>query len=615
MQRTKDNRAFEGLTLSAMGKKLELLTPESGFCQTDCLWRLRHIYEPYLASVTLPGSGVALDIGSGFGSFAIPFAAAHSGWTVWCFEPDENSFEALTLNIQRHDLSNVVALNFAVGGAAGFGTNRVLRPTEAKRLEHHIASMARKDVFSSRKDLFGFIRPGIVDSTVYDQIEYPVIPGDSLIPISPSLVKITAPYSEQDILAALKRSDFEFLVGEMWDLVRTGDVVSTENKKRKVYLPVAGRQGVALRYRPRITRSTGLDVVVPLYNNKRFVGETVASLLAARHDDIKVIVVDDGSTDGGCEFLRREFSSHKNLEILSKSNGGCASARNFGRMNSNAEFIAFVDADDLVDAQFFPELLELARYTGAEVVQGGFDFLKSVDGVTHFEDSYESLFDYAAMRQFDFFSHAAHFVPAHTLIAGQPSIWRRIYRRDFLDNKNVWFPEHIRAFDDQMFQLLTLVYAKDVPAISHVNLHYRQHDGQDIRQGDERAFYSLEMFRLVVKRGLDEGWETFDPVLRSYINTVNWSAGQLRPDLREPFLEAAAELWVFLQKALGRPSFEGLPTSLFSDPAFAVYEQIFRRKMKKFGDSLYWMHMDSPNFHVSILKRIQLMERAKEPAF
>ena len=53
---------------------------------------------------------------------------------------------------------------------------------------------------------------------------------------------------------------------------------------------------------------------------------------------------------------------------------GCASARNYGRMMSDASHIAFVDADDLPDAGLFPGLLELARQTGldhAETFQAG----------------------------------------------------------------------------------------------------------------------------------------------------------------------------------------------------------------------------------------------------
>ena len=103
-------------------------------------------------------------------------------------------------------------------------------------------------------------------------------------------------------------------------------------------------------------------------------------------------------------------------------------------------------------------------------------------------------------------------VPTWLLIQGQPSIWRRVYRRDFLDNRNIWFPEHIRAFDDQIFQLLTLQHVPDVPMLDGVHYLYRQHPAQDIKQGDERHFYSLEMFRLVFKRGISEGWNDFPPV-------------------------------------------------------------------------------------------------------
>src|SRR5690606_36653801 len=99
------------------------------------------------------------------------------------------------------------------------------------------------------------------------------------------------------------------------------------------------------------------------------------SLLAEATDDIRVIVVDDGSTDGSGDAVRDRHGDNPRLRLLHKENGGCASARNHGRMASDATHVAFVDADDMADPLLFPDLLDLARYTGAEVVQGGFRLL------------------------------------------------------------------------------------------------------------------------------------------------------------------------------------------------------------------------------------------------
>ena len=253
----------------------------------------------------------------------------------------------------------------------------------------------------------------------------------------------------------------------------------------------------------------------------------------------------------------------------------------------------------------FTGLLELARHTGAEIVQGGFEMLLTdPDGTQHSQPSYETtISEIIHARRHNFGLQTCFLVPSWLLMQGQPTIWRRIYRRDFLDNRNIWFPEHIRAFDDQIFQMLSLQNVFDVPMLDGVNYGYRQHPGQDIKQGDERSFYSLEMFRMILKRGVTEGWNDFRPVLQSYINTVNWCWTGLRPDLRPAFVKGAAELWVYAQNTLGPGTFNGLPLDQFAPPDFAYYVAGFNDRLKALENSYGSIYLDSITMHPGMLAK------------
>jgi glycosyltransferase involved in cell wall biosynthesis len=87
-----------------------------------------------------------------------------------------------------------------------------------------------------------------------------------------------------------------------------------------------------------------VSVVVPSYNMARFVPLTVESALTQDYPRVEVIVVDDGSTDGSLEALRR-FGGRINL--IEQTNSGACAARNRGLRESRGEFIAFLDCDDL----------------------------------------------------------------------------------------------------------------------------------------------------------------------------------------------------------------------------------------------------------------------------
>ena len=193
----------------------------------------------------------------------------------------------------------------------------------------------------------------------------------------------------------------------------------------------------------------------------------------------------------------------------------------------------------------------MARQTGCLVAEGEFKtFVTGQDGVDVFTDSYEAeMYLRPGNHRLDQLDY--DWIPSRQIIVGQPTIWRRIHRRDFLDRRKIWFPEHVRAFDDQIFQILIGQYAGSIAHVRGHCYHYRQHAGQDIKQGDERHFYSFNMFRAVLLRALDEGWHDLSPIFRSLLNTMCWSYSGLRTDLKMIYLEAAAEFLAIYDRTFG----------------------------------------------------------------
>lgn len=87
-----------------------------------------------------------------------------------------------------------------------------------------------------------------------------------------------------------------------------------------------------------------VSVIIPAYNSAQFIAETIQSVLAQTYGNYEIIVVDDGSTDTTMNVLN-EFGDQ--IIVLTKPNGGPASARNLAIRNASGKYIAFLDADDL----------------------------------------------------------------------------------------------------------------------------------------------------------------------------------------------------------------------------------------------------------------------------
>jgi hypothetical protein len=114
---------------------------------------------------------------------------------------------------------------------------------------------------------------------------------------------------------------------------------------------------------------------MPVYNGEAFIAESIASVLAQTYPNWELIVVDDGSTDGTATIV----ASFGDLRIryAYQENYGLPAARNAGIRLARGEFLAFLDADDLWDPQFFQACL--GYLAGRQDVAGVYTASRMID--------------------------------------------------------------------------------------------------------------------------------------------------------------------------------------------------------------------------------------------
>ena len=115
-----------------------------------------------------------------------------------------------------------------------------------------------------------------------------------------------------------------------------------------------------------------VSVVIPCYNARRFLSETLESALAQTYPYIEIIVVDDGSTDGTTELIRAYVDR---VKAEFGPNRGASAARNQGTTLAAGEFIQYLDADDLLVPDAIERRVAALQSVGADVAYSDWEKL------------------------------------------------------------------------------------------------------------------------------------------------------------------------------------------------------------------------------------------------
>jgi glycosyltransferase involved in cell wall biosynthesis len=116
-----------------------------------------------------------------------------------------------------------------------------------------------------------------------------------------------------------------------------------------------------------------VTVIVPIYNQALYLDRCIRSILDQRYLQLEILLIDDGSIDGSSEIADDFASSDSRIRVFHKPNGGLSSARNMGLDAAGGSFIAFVDSDDFLHADFISVLLRICTETGCDIAQCGFE--------------------------------------------------------------------------------------------------------------------------------------------------------------------------------------------------------------------------------------------------
>jgi len=105
-----------------------------------------------------------------------------------------------------------------------------------------------------------------------------------------------------------------------------------------------------------------LSIIIPYYNLGKYIEETILSLMKIDYPEYEIIIVNDGSNEMDSILKLDEIASKYKIKVLNKKNEGLANARNYGANMAEGEFLAFLDADDLVEPNYYSKAIKILKH-------------------------------------------------------------------------------------------------------------------------------------------------------------------------------------------------------------------------------------------------------------
>lgn len=193
-----------------------------------------------------------------------------------------------------------------------------------------------------------------------------------------------------------------------------------------------------------------ISVIIPVYNNEKYLCECLDSIIAQTYHNIQIITVDDGSTDKSGEILDQYAVKDDRIEVYHIQNSGVSTARNIGINYAMGEYVTFVDSDDTVSLDMYDILFDqFLNKTDIDIVHCGYE-KKKLDG------SSKMVLGTNQKYCFDCTEGMLHFIKGD-LFTG--ALWNKIYRRSILEN--LYFVEDVKINEDVLFNFYAFKKARN----------------------------------------------------------------------------------------------------------------------------------------------------------
>lgn len=239
-----------------------------------------------------------------------------------------------------------------------------------------------------------------------------------------------------------------------------------------------------------------ISVIVPVYQSAPYIDACVRSVLGQTYSDFELLLVDDGSKDGGREICEYLSTQDRRIRVIKQEHQGVSAARNTGIRAAEGEYLFFLDSDDAIHPELLENLCEASEESRAvvsvcayyRILSGEFDEKrKRLDKKKYRNGTRRTIYlkNQEALKSFIFENGSEPW----------SVIWGKLIRRSAAEG--VWFDEELSNAEDTKYMYELLERGADAAVLRRRGYYYRKRDGSaSLRQCLEayKSIYACDCY-------------------------------------------------------------------------------------------------------------------------
>ena len=229
-----------------------------------------------------------------------------------------------------------------------------------------------------------------------------------------------------------------------------------------------------------------VSIIIPIYNGEKYINECLQSVCNQNYKNIEIIIVNDGSIDSSLTICRDWQKKDSRIIIFNNENHGVSYSRNFGIEKSTGEYLAFIDADDIISFDYILTLVEMIEKNPL--------YDCSIVSVGAFSKRLKPFSNGRMNRLSTYETHSALYSYLGGFIAG------KLYKSGILKTNKLKLDENIAVCEDLLFNVQYLRHCREIVYNTGVKYLYRQHESSAIHNiYNLKWFDCLKAYELIIQ--------------------------------------------------------------------------------------------------------------------